>query len=308
MFRALLLTALLLLPETLLAQTQAFVEPGEREKITAHGVCRQVTNGNGNAVMIPLSSPGEWSEGGAAFLAAPRSGMTVENCTRDIWVWELMRAFVVRYQGPTMFLTEAGGLEIQTRFTQYTSADSTYSIQPLCGPVNGGERISIVTGTATFQRHFIYVCNNATPVDPFSFPNVTVAASGYWTSPEVTLSGIPHTRTEALVVGVLGSAWSDPNGGCCSFNYDSGVLVNGRGVYSGYGLGLGLTTSDSPYRQDYLSAYEPAASTAGQNFAVAVRNGDRIQLRMRATRDPGVTITYFVKIGQHITYFTVTTT
>ncbi len=29
---------------------------------------------------------------------------------------------------------------------------------------------------------------------------------------------------------------------------------------------------------------------------------------MRATRDPGVTLTYYVKIGQHITYFTVTTT
>lgn len=306
MFRALLL-ALILWPGVIAAQTQAFVEPGEREKITAHGVCRQVTNGNGNAVMIPLSSPGEWSEGGAAFLAAPRPGMTVENCTRDIWVWELMRAFVVRFQGPAMTQYEAGGLEVQTRFTQYTSAE-TYSTAPLCGPGNGGQRITIITGTAQFQRHFIYVCNNATPVDPFSFPNVTVAASGYWTSPEITLSGIPHTRTEALVVGVLGSAWNDPNGGCCSFNYDSGVLVNGRGAYSGYSTALGFTTSDSPYQQDYLSAYDPAASSGGQNFAVAVRNGDRIQLRMRATRDPGVTFTYYVKIGQHITYFTVTTT
>lgn len=314
MIRALLLASLLLSPLVASAETQARVEPGERRAITAHGVCRQVTNGNGTPVMIPLSTPQEWSQGGSAFLAAPRPGMTVESCTRDIWAWEYMTGTAVFWQGPSMTDYGAGGLEVQTRFTQYTGNPSSYlNLIPPCGPGKGGERVTIIQGTpgqmAVYMQH---VCNNATPVVPFGFPNGTVAASGYWTSPQITLSGIPHTRTEALVVGVVGPGWSDPNGGCCSFNYDSRVLINGSASFGGNSVPIGRIDPASPYFADFVDAYGPAVNGSGvqtgPSFAVAVRNGDRIQLRLRATRDPGVTLTYFVKIGQHITYFTLTTT
>lgn len=312
---ALPFTALLAPAVPALSESYAQIDPGDRGRVEAHGVCKQVTNGNPDPVMIPLSTPEEWSAGGRSFLAEPRIGMTVEPCDLDIWAWEYLNGEFVVWQGDQDTRYPAGGLRIDTRFTQYDGSPSSHLLSsgppPTCGPGKGGERVTFIQGTPGVAAVFAqYVCNNATPVDPFSFPDVTVPASGYWTSPEITLSGIPHDRTEQLVVGVVGTGWSDPNGGCCSFNYDSRIRVNGGARFSGFSIPIGFPTE--PYVSDFIAAYEPAVSEGGggtgPSMAVAARNGDRIQLRMRATRDPGVTLTYFVKIGQHITFFDVTTT
>lgn len=71
MIRALLLASLLLSPLVASSETQARVEPGERRTITAHGVCRQVTNGNGTPVMIPLSTPPGVEPGGIRLPGRP---------------------------------------------------------------------------------------------------------------------------------------------------------------------------------------------------------------------------------------------
>lgn len=296
------------------AESYARIDPGDRQRVEAHGVCRQVTNGNPDPVMIPLSTPEEWSVGGASFLAEARVGMTVAPCLVDVWAWEYMDGVAVFWQGPASTEYGAGGLPIQTRFTQYDADPSMHFLSagdlPECGPGRGGERVTFVQGTPGQMAVFLtHVCNNATPVDPFTIPDVTVSASGYWNLPEITLSGIPHNRTEQLIVGVVGRDWVDPNGGCCSFDYDARVRVNGSTRPTGRGLPIGRVSQG--YYQAFRDTYGLAAAEGQESLrtlGVAVRNGDRVQVRMRATGERNVTLTYFVKIGQHITYFDVTTT
>lgn len=290
------------------------IPPEQRRAISAHGVCRQVSNLNPHPVMIPIRTPDEWSAGLSSFLSAARQGMIVTSCPKEIWAWEYMNGTMVVWQGPSQSDYEAGGLEVQTRFTQYTgSPSSVVNTIPACGPSNAGARITIIEGRpgsrALYMQH---VCNNATQVDPFTIQNFTVPAASWFGTQEFTLTGIPHTRTEQFLVGVAEAGWQDPNGGCCAFNYDSRIVVNGVAYIGGNNLVIGRIDPNSPYYPEFLSTYGGAGVTSngqpGPVFGVAVRNGDRVRISLRATRQAGVTLRYFVKIGQYITYFSVTTT
>lgn len=64
------------------------VAAGATVTINEHNVCRKVTNGGSNPIMVPTGSRDQWATGQGAFLTnvAMMSGVSVSNCIADITV------------------------------------------------------------------------------------------------------------------------------------------------------------------------------------------------------------------------------
>lgn len=53
------------------------------EKVDAHGVCRQIGNLSGRAIMVPFRSADEWSVGSGAFLNTEHAKIDLYACNED---------------------------------------------------------------------------------------------------------------------------------------------------------------------------------------------------------------------------------
>lgn len=64
------------------AQDSSIVNHGASVNITAHSVCRRITNNHasGSSIMVPTKNATEWSTGANAFINAPPPGVTVAAC------------------------------------------------------------------------------------------------------------------------------------------------------------------------------------------------------------------------------------
>lgn len=195
-------------------------------RVEAHNVCREVENLTGAPIMIPHATPEEWSVGTSAFLQNPYQNVNVSPCPSGpgagLWYWELLDVFVRRCQlslgsGTCTDYPDSGGMPITTRFPQYDNpiVYGPPDTMPDCGPERAGERVrsnEVIGNTSQtlFSRQF--VCNRAAEIAPISLPNITLRVGQAGTVGQITVSGLPHTGTEALISGSEGVARLIRNG------------------------------------------------------------------------------------------------
>lgn len=71
---------------TLYASDGATVNQGANQAVTAHSVCRRVTNNStagGVSIYIPLTTAAEW----LSFYSNPPAGVSAGQCTNNMWGW-----------------------------------------------------------------------------------------------------------------------------------------------------------------------------------------------------------------------------
>lgn len=76
------MTAVAAAPGAPRAQDTTTVRSGTSEYVNAFGLCRRVNNSNPDAVMVPHSTPTEWSTGSASFIqnVAGMPNVTISRC------------------------------------------------------------------------------------------------------------------------------------------------------------------------------------------------------------------------------------
>ena len=304
--RLFIATILALLPVLAAAEDQTRVEPSSTEQIDKHDVCRVVTNNTGAPIMIPHLTPTEWAVGSSAFLSNPYPNVVVSACPSGLWYWELQDTIVRRCQGSLGSGTctdyfNVAGMPITTRFSQYNSP-TTYGepgTMPVCDADRAGERgiSQQVTGTTSqtlFRRTF--VCNRAVEISPLAFSDIRLAPGATATVGQMTVSGLPHTGTEAFITGLTYSAPT------ADTRVTPRLYLNGTaGSVYHTEIPVGHITADSPYLNAFNTAY---GTTRWAGMGVPVRNTNTVRIDVTAPPQEG-TYRLFAKLGDRITYFNV---
>jgi len=302
-----LLPALLvsLLPFAGAAQDQTRVDPSTTERIDRHNVCREVTNNTGTPIMIPHLTPEEWAAGGSAFLSNPYPNVVTALCSDGLWYWELQDLLVVRCQaslasGTCTTYYDVSGMPITTRFSQYDAADGYGDLEtlPICDTDRAGERVvsNRVTGT-TSQTLFrsIYVCNRAAELAPIVLQDIRLEPGQSGVVGQVSVSGLPHTGTEAFITGLRYNTTADTR-------VTTRLYLNGV-PHSPYhtGIPIGYITPDSPYVGAFKAAY---GTSMHYGIGVPARNGQTVRVEVTAPTQVG-TYPLFAKLGNRIANFNV---
>lgn len=296
---------LALLPFGVVAQDQTRIEPSSTQRIDRHNVCRQVTNTTGSPIMVPHLTPEEWAAGGSAFLNNPYPSVTVSPCPTGLWYWELQDLLVVRCQaslasGTCTTYYDVSGMPITTRFSQYDAADGYGDLEtlPICDTDRAGERVvsNRVTGT-TSQTLFrsIYVCNRAAELAPIVLQDIRLEPGQSGVVGQVSVSGLPHTGTEAFITGLRYNTTADTR-------VTTRLYLNGV-PHSPYhtGIPIGYITPDSPYVGAFNAAY---GTSMHYGIGVPARNGQTVRVEVTAPTQVG-TYPLFAKVGDRIALFNV---
>lgn len=106
------------------------VEPDQTAEITAHGLCKQVTNRNAAPILVPTRRPEEWAIGTAAFLVLPPVGVEVAPCVTQV-IDQILTSFTV---SPFVDLS---GQKTNT-ITYSNEAEMRGDAAPLAFTVTGG--------------------------------------------------------------------------------------------------------------------------------------------------------------------------
>lgn len=244
--------------------------------------------------------------GGGAFLSNPYPNLNVTPCADGLWYWELQDLFVRRCQlslgsGTCTDYPDSGGMPITTRFVQYdnpTQYGAPDTI-PDCAEDRAGERVASyevvgVTAQSLFIRR--YVCNRAAEIAPISLPDLTLQVGQTGVVGQLTVSGLPHSGTEALIAGRDYIA-TGPATEAVPRLFRNGTA--GSAYHRAIPMGHITPTSPS------LALFNATYGTVRDGVGVPVMNGDVVRVEVTAPSTPGV-YPMFVKLGDRVARFNLT--
>lgn len=200
-----LVIALLIGPSPAAAQSECLdqqycaVSSAEMRKITSHGICREVFNGNDTAIMVPTRTPDEWVTGVPnSFLANLPPGVSVGLCE-----------LIVRV--PTVDCAEiSGGRTVQSYFDPEAWADPE---EPKTVIIPDGCNVCRTSGLGSATMSI--------GADPWG-GDLTVIVNGSLTGGSIGFDRSDSERIPAFDANILGDASQKVN-----------LVVDGGRVVSG---------------------------------------------------------------------------
>lgn len=137
------------------------IEPGVKDTIFEHGVCRRVKNLSGTPMNIPTKYASEWSVGGTAFLGAQRDNTEVTPCleppnrmnmnyyltaSSDGYLTAVMFEDDVNSNTFNVYAVHPNGSIVRHygTYTRYTAFGEDRTILELDNPIEYGKNIDVV--------------------------------------------------------------------------------------------------------------------------------------------------------------------
>lgn len=197
----------LIFSKFLYAEESARVDKNQNKDITAHGICKNVTNGFGTDIFIPLKTLDEWQ----AFLSNRPKSILINNCA-PTYEWEI-GAFSACPASCNATQTRTVQCRNKTDNTIVADANCTGGKPPVSQPCN----VSVpCANQANFCSGVAYSAPDTQPAAcPSCVGTAAVPAWGGWGSYGMCDAACKKYRTRTCI---------DPNGKSCSGGCSAGAI------------------------------------------------------------------------------------